>query len=311
MIPLIGKQSEQVAYKLEKLFFMFGFPKTLHSDKGGEFRNKNMENLCKKHKIKFVHGAPRNPSTQGQVERNNSSIKVNITNIVKERGILRSNWCQVVHEAAYKKKISLHRAIQKTSYYVAFGKEPNKECHDAKTSDQQPQEDSVMENETTGPEQEEMKNDTPINKTLPDENSMVQLKTPRAEQEEFESKQANKEVVESKKRKAITQSVMEKQSEYNKKMKLSRNKPRSFKVDDYVTIIKIDKVDKATPLHPNVILGKILSMENDYAKVVTKFGVISTYICTNRLNKCTRTNIVFDFSKEIPFSTVSKKAIDQ
>ena len=101
---------------------------------------------------------------------------------------------------------------------------------------------------------------------------------------------------------------MEKQNEYNKKMKLSRNKPSSFKVDDYVAI-KIDKVDKTTPLHPNIILGKILSMENDYAKVVTKFGVISTYISTNRLNKCTRTNIVFDFSKEIPFSTVSKKAI--
>ena len=101
---------------------------------------------------------------------------------------------------------------------------------------------------------------------------------------------------------------MEKQNEYDKKMKLSRNKPSSFKVDDYVAI-KIDKVDKTTPLHPNIILRKILSMENDYAKVVTKFGVISTYISTNRLNKCTRTNIVFDFSKEIPFSTVSKKAI--
>ena len=49
------------------------------------------------------------------------------------------------------------------------------------------------------------------------ENSMVELKTPTAEQEEFESKQANKEEVESKKRKAITQSVMEKQSEYNKR----------------------------------------------------------------------------------------------
>ena len=167
-----------------------------------------------------------------------------------------------------------------------------------------------MENETIGPGQDEMENDTPINKTLLDENSMVELKASRAKQEEFESEQTNKEVVESNKRKAITQSVMEKQSEYNKKMKLSRNKPSSFKVDDYVTI-KIDKVDKTTPLHPNVILGKILSMENDYAKVVTKFGVISTYISTNRLNKCTRTNIVFDFSKEIPFSTVSKKAIDQ
>ena len=32
-----------------------------------------------------------------------------------------------------------------------------------------------MENETTGPGQEEMENDTPMNKTLLDENSMVQL----------------------------------------------------------------------------------------------------------------------------------------
>ena len=59
-------------------------------DNGGEFRNKNMENLCKRHKIKFVHGAPRNPSTQGQVERNNSTIKVSITNIVRKRDSTKS-----------------------------------------------------------------------------------------------------------------------------------------------------------------------------------------------------------------------------
>jgi len=53
MIPLTVKQSEQVAYELEKLFFMLGFPKTLHSDNGGEFRIKDMKNLCKRHKIKF------------------------------------------------------------------------------------------------------------------------------------------------------------------------------------------------------------------------------------------------------------------
>ena len=286
---------------------MFRFPKTLHSDNGSEFRNKNMENLCKRHKIKFVHGAPRNPSTQGQVERNNSIIKVNITNIVKEKQMQPNKWCEVVHEAVYKKNISLHRAIHNTPYYVVFGKEPNKECHDGKTNDQLPQEDSVTKNETTGPEQVEMENDTPINKTL-NENSTMQYKATRAKEEKCESEQANKEVSESRKRKAIAQSVMDNQTEYNKKMKLSRSKPSRFKVDDYVTI-KIDKVDKITPLHPNVILGKIISMENDYAKVVTKFGVISTYISRNRLNKCTRTNIVFDFSKEIPFSTVSKKAI--
>ena len=58
---LIGKQSPQETAELEKLFYMFGLdPKKLRSDNGGEFQNKNMENLCQTHKIKFVHSAPRN-----------------------------------------------------------------------------------------------------------------------------------------------------------------------------------------------------------------------------------------------------------
>ena len=63
----------------------------------------------------------------------------------------------------------------------------------------------------------EMEHDTPINKTL-DENSTMQYKAPKAEQEDFESEQAKKEVSESMKRKAITQSVMKSQSEYNKNL---------------------------------------------------------------------------------------------
>ena len=51
---------------------------------------------------------------------------------------------------------------------------------------------------------------------------------------------------------------MDHQTEYNKKKKLSRKKQRSYKGDDYVTI-KIDKVDKTIPRHPNTILGKIIA----------------------------------------------------
>ena len=75
--------------------------------------------------------------------------------------------------------------------------------------------------------------------------------------------------------------------------------------------IKIDKVDKTSPLHPNVLIGKITEVENDYVKIVTKFGRLKTFISTNRLNKCTATNIVFDYGKEITFSTACKKAAEQ
>ena len=43
-------------------------------------------------------------------------------------------------------------------------------------------------------------------------------------------------------------------------MKESRNKVDRFKIDDFVCI-KIDKVDKSSPLHPNVLLGKITEVD--------------------------------------------------
>ena len=93
-------------------------------------------------------------------------------------------------------------------------------------------------------------------------------------------------------------------------MKESKRKGPTFCVDEYVAI-KIDRVDKSSPLHPNVLIGKIITVENNYAKVVTKFGRLKTYISTNRLNKCTETNISFDFSKEITFSAACKMAAAQ
>ena len=82
-----------------------------------------------------------------------------------------------------------------------------------------------------GPEQVEMENDTTINKTL-DENSIMQYKATRAEQEELEREKANKNVSESRKKSNTTISHVR---QYNKEIKLGRNKPSSFKVDDYAT----------------------------------------------------------------------------
>ena len=108
--------------------------------------------------------------------------------------------------------------------------------------------------------------------------------------------------------------VSEKQECYNKKMKESRNKVDRFQIDDFVCI-KIDKVDKSSLLHQNVLLGKLTEVENNYAKVVTKFGIISTYISTyistSRLNKCTQTSVHFDYTKQIAFSSACKMAVNQ
>ena len=54
-------------------------------------------------------------------------------------------------------------------------------------------------------------------------------------------------------------------------MKESRRKASKFHADEFVCI-KIDRVDKTSPLHPNVSIAKIIEAEDDYAKIVTKFG---------------------------------------
>jgi len=78
-------------------------------------------------------------------------------------------------------------------------------------------------------------------------------------------------------------------------MKESRNKVDKFKISDFVSI-KSDKVDKMSPLHPNVLLGNVTLVENNYAKMATKFGIISTYISRSRLSKCTQTRENFDYT---------------
>lgn len=51
----------------------------------------------------------------------------------------------------------------------------------------------------------------------------------------------------------------------------AEKKCNEFKVGGVVPV-KSRKANKASPFHPNLLLGKITEIENKYAQVVTKFG---------------------------------------
>ena len=90
-----------------------------------------------------------------------------------------------------------------------------------------------------------------------------------------------------------------------------KNQPRKFNVGDIVSI-KIDRVDKTSALHSNLLLGKVEEIVNTYARVVTKFGRINTLIISpTRLYPCTATtqNIELDYTTELTFSAACKKAM--
>ena len=104
--------------------------------------------------------------------------------------------------------------------------------------------------------------------------------------------------------------IQEAQESYNTKMiKQSEVNPikKVYKVDDMVSI-KIDRVDKKSPFHPNLLLGKVLEIENNYVKVVTPFGRIKGFIAPSRLFPCTATNVKLDYEKEISFTGACKLA---
>ena len=106
--------------------------------------------------------------------------------------------------------------------------------------------------------------------------------------------------------------IEENRAEYNQKMVHQTNKLKQpkFKEGDTVSI-KIDRVDKKNPLHPNMLFAKILNFSNNYATVVTQFGRIKGTISASRLYPCTATNITFDNSKEITFTAACKSATAQ
>ena len=74
---------------------------------------------------------------------------------------------------------------------------------------------------------------------------------------------------------------------------------------------EMDKVDETSPLHPNLLLGRVTEVEDNYAKIVTKFGIISKYISTTVLIKCPQTRVNFYHTKQITFSSACKMAINQ
>lgn len=73
--------------------------------------------------------------------------------------------------------------------------------------------------------------------------------------------------------------------------------------------VKIDKVDKTTPFHLNMLLGKIVEVEETgCVKIVTQYGIVNTLISETQLTPCTATNVTLDYNTDISFTAACKTA---
>ena len=97
----------------KKLCWNEGTPLILHTDNGLEFSNSLLDNFCKEKNILFVHGRPRHPQSQGQVERFNQTICRKLSKTLYEK---EKNWLDVLQELVYAYNLSIHRATSRTPF---------------------------------------------------------------------------------------------------------------------------------------------------------------------------------------------------
>ena len=85
-----NKKSSTIYKNLKFALDCNGFPYEIGSDNGKEFRNELIENYLKSKNIKYIHGMPYNPHSQGVVERFHKQLKIDyIVSVMIIQGILK------------------------------------------------------------------------------------------------------------------------------------------------------------------------------------------------------------------------------
>ena len=90
--------------------------------------------------------------------------------------------------------------------------------------------------------------------------------------------------------------------DYHQQTRKQAQKQPKFKISDMVAI-KINKVDKINPFHPNMLLGQIIEIEEKgYVRIVTEYGKVNTLITPSRFYPCIATNVKPDVSTKTSFT---------
>lgn len=116
---LTNKTADSVKQSLEFLFDNFGVPRSIQSDNGKEFRNQALHTFLESLNINVIHGRPRNPKSQGQVERVNQTIKRWLAK--KLHGTNGQRWINFHRDVVYAYNRTIHRATNKSPFVLFFG----------------------------------------------------------------------------------------------------------------------------------------------------------------------------------------------
>ena len=72
---LNSKKSDIILGNIKSFINAYGKPNTLHCDNGKEFSNELLNSFCEENNIKFIHGRPYHPQSQGCIESFQKELK--------------------------------------------------------------------------------------------------------------------------------------------------------------------------------------------------------------------------------------------
>lgn len=116
---LQNKSAESIKTCLVYIFNNYGIPRTIQADNGREFKNNVLSEYLKTKNIQIIHGRPRNPQAQGQVERVNQTVKRRIAKCLHVEA--RKRWIDVHDSVVYSYNITKHRATNKSPFKLFHG----------------------------------------------------------------------------------------------------------------------------------------------------------------------------------------------
>src|SRR5205807_941289 len=108
-----------VKFIYEVIICRHGCPKIILSDRGTHFRNKLVEELCEKFKIKHKLSAPYHPQTNGLVERFNRTLCESLAKVSEKE----NQWDEHIEQVLFAYRTTKHSTTKRIPFFMTYGRE--------------------------------------------------------------------------------------------------------------------------------------------------------------------------------------------
>jgi hypothetical protein len=122
--PCTSKSAKNVAVHLLDIFTTYGFPSVLRSDRGKEYTNKLVENICSLGHIEHKFTVAYYHSGNGRVERQNRTARDTILKLVLDNKLDERDWYTVVPAVMLSMNARIHSTLKASPFQLLLGRDP-------------------------------------------------------------------------------------------------------------------------------------------------------------------------------------------